>query len=338
MGRWRRRGEPTPPPRSPLSGADPVGDALAAAAEAGPLVRRSRGAEPALAELPRWVEVSDSDDLPGFDTLVCVADEVHAFADPAAGLEAALGEQPGVEEVMAEDREVLYVRSRLALEDVRAAVVRAVVEVNRHPRPEPVAPEEVTDAQVYPLVDAVAPTLTAAGFVRHAEGGRRGSYFHRCGGDGFVQAVGVHRGLGELGDGTTLHDKVAVHFGVRVPEAAHPSSPLPDDLTGFAYGQCTLYDRVHVAPSAQALSRALGTTVLPWLAATVDRAALAGWATADPERIFPPMERPRHARLFAEWGHSYAARAVLRHLRACWPQLARHADAVEAKRLLRGRR
>lgn len=58
----------------------------------------------------------------------------------------------------------------------------------------------------------------------------------------------------------------------------------------------------------------------------------------DPERIFPPDQRPLHARLFAEWGHPRAARVLLDHLRRRYGKtLSRHPDAQAAGRLLADR-
>ena len=131
---WLRRAAARP--RQAPSSADPVTTALAEAATAGPLVPRFDDLEPVLDELPTWFSVTDDTTLDGFDTLVSFDDEIHTYCDPAEdGLEQALADQPGISEVYAEDREVVYLATRLHLDDVAAAVVRAVVEVNRTPRP-----------------------------------------------------------------------------------------------------------------------------------------------------------------------------------------------------------
>ena len=178
----------------------------------------------------------------------------------------------------------------------------------------------------------MAPVLVAAGFVRKPGDARDRSYFHRVGEDGFVQAVSLTRGLGRLSDGTDLTKTVTVHCGVRVPETAR--SPLTSDLQHFAVGHCTTTNSVDVAPLPAVVLAAVTGEVLPWLEATRSRAALAQWVSGDPERIFPPDQRPLHARLFAEWGHPGAARALLDHLRRSYRALARHPDAQEARRLL----
>lgn len=69
--------------------------------------------------------VTFDDDFSGFDTVVTFDDDIHVYVDPETdGLEGALGQQPGIEDVFAEDREVVYLRTRLALVDVRAATLR----------------------------------------------------------------------------------------------------------------------------------------------------------------------------------------------------------------------
>lgn len=123
------------PERRPVSGPDPVAVVLADAAADGPLVQRVDGEDPTLADLPAFIHVEEYDDRIGrLDTTVWFDDEIHLYADPyESGLEDALAEQPHIEEVSEQDREVWHLRTPLALEDVRAAVVRAVVEVNRRP-------------------------------------------------------------------------------------------------------------------------------------------------------------------------------------------------------------
>jgi len=334
MGWWKRRGtRSTTTARRPVSGPDPLGAALAEAAAGGPLVSRFEDDELVLEDLREWVEVRDAEGPEDFDTVVLLADEIASWTDAADdGLDAALADQPEIDDVFAEDREVVYLRTSLALADVHAAVVRAIVEVNRTPRPSDPPADEVTDEQAHALADDVAPVLVAAGFVRRAGDARERSYFHRVGEDGFVQAASVARGLGTLSDGTSLHGTVQLHFGVRVPEMAPRA--MSSNLEYFAVGHCTLSSGLNVAPTPAAILTAMSAEVLPWLDATRSRAALAAWVAADPERIFPPAERPRCARLFAEWGRPAAARALLDDLHRHWRSLATYPDAVEARRLL----
>lgn len=325
--RWLRRA--AAPPRHHASSADPVAAALAEAAAAGALTPRFDDLDPALDELPGWFSVTDDTTLDEFDTMVSFADEIHIYCDPAEdGLEEALVEQPGIAEVFAEDREVVYLATRLHLADVAAAVIRAVVDVNRHPRPTPALAGEVTDAQAIEVAEVVAPLITASGFTRRDDG----RYFHRDCGHGVVQVLFVSRGLGELTDGTSLHDKIEVHYGVCVPEAQR--WPLPDDPARVPPASATLSSSTYTSPDPTAVAEALQTTVLSWLEGTAGRGALAAWATGDPERILPPARRPLLARLFAEWGHATAARVILDHLDRDWPSLARHADALAARHAL----
>jgi hypothetical protein len=282
-----------------------------------------------LDELPTWFSVADDTSLDEFDTLVSFDDEIHTYCDPPEdGLEQALAEQPGIAAVFAEDREVVYLATRLHLDDVKAAVIRAVVDVNRTPRPAPAVPGEVTDEQAVTVADAVAPLITAAGFTQRADG----RYFHRDCGHGVVQVLFVSRGLGELTDGTSLHDRIWLFHGVCLPEA-QPHA-MPDDPARVAPMSATLSSSTYPAPDPAAVTEALHATVLPWLEGTAGRDALAAWAADDPERIFPPAQRPLLARLFTEWGHATAARTILDHLDRKWPSLARERDARAAREAL----
>ena len=326
MGWLRRRAAP---PRHGPSSADPVAAALADAAAGGPLTPRFDDLEPVFDELPGWFSVTDDSSLDEFNTLVSFDDEIHLFCDPAEdGLEEALAAQPGIAEVFAEDREVVYLATRLHLDDVAAAVIRAVVDVNRTPREAPAIQGEVTDEQAAAVADAVAPLLAAAGFTQRSDG----RYFHRDCGHGVVQVLAVFRGLGELTDGTSLHDKIDLFHGVCLPEAQ--PYPVSDDAAEVWPGHATLSSSSYVSPDPAAVAEALRATVLPWLEGTAGRDALAAWATGDPERIFPPALRPLLARLFTEWGHPTAARAILDHLDRKWPSLTRERDARAAREAL----
>lgn len=311
--------------RKRASSADPVAAALEDAAAAGPLRILIEGEQqPALAELPEWISVDD-DEMDGFNTVVELDDEIHFYCDPADGLDRALAEQPGIQEAYAEDREVIYVRTRLHLEDVTAAVIRAVVDINRSPRSTPLLAGEVTDEQALEVADAVAPQITTLGYSRREDG----RYFYRACDDGFVQVLSFLRGIGASGDGTPLHDRVHVHYGVCVPEAQY--RPMTEDPGQVPPGDATLSSSAYIAPVPTAVADVLGTTVLPWLEATAGRGPLAAWVADDPERISPPMRRPLFARLLTEWGHPDAARMILEHLDRDWPSLAQEADARAAR-------
>lgn len=316
-------------PRLPQSSPDPVSDALAEADEQGPLVRRMEDCEPLLEELPQWIDVR-ADAMKDFDTAVVFSDEIHSFTDPAEdGLETALADQPGIEDVFAEDRELVWVRTRLSLADVQAAAVRAVVEVNRTPRPQPAA-EGLTEAETMTLVDRVAPALVDAGFVR---GGGRWSplHFHRAGEDGFVQVVSYMPDSGMLSDGTLLAGRLFMIAGVWVPELTRRDRPFPDFMSVSTL-DCALTWFEHLQPVE--VLETMYSRVLPALQGTRGRAALADWVAGNPERVAIPADRPAYARVFAQWGHHEEARAVLRHLRRKWPSQFRDPAAVEARRIL----
>lgn len=331
MGLFRRSSSPA---RRPPTSPDPVADAVRELGDA-PLVRQHEDLDPVLVELPEYIEVEDRSDVDGFDTVVGLFDEIHAFVDPFdSGLEAVLADQPGIEEVFHEDREVLHVRSRLALEDVRAAVVRAVVEANLHPRTPTPDANAVTDERVDALADVVAPLLEGAGLVRRGGDAHQGRYFARAGGDGFAQSVAILPGSGVTGDGRQMDRLVHVVAGVYVPEAAHPSLPRPTRPERIAPGECTLWLQEWVEPTDETVRAYVEDSALPWLAATRDRAAFAAWAAADPGGISPPVARALHARLFAEWGHLEAAAALVRHIEVDWRSLRSDRHYLAARALL----
>ncbi|WP_107774604.1 hypothetical protein [Nocardioides sediminis] len=335
MGLFRR---PPRTARRPPSSPDPVADAVRDLAGVR-LHRRYEDVEPVLAELPDYIEVEDRSDVDGFDTVVGLFDEVHAYVDPFdSGLGSVLADQPGIDKVMHEDREVFHVRSRLALEDVRAAVVRAVVEANLRPRPPVPDADEITDERVDALADVAAPLLVAAGFVRRDGDARQRRYFARAGGDGFAQSAAILPGLGVSADGRQMNRLVHVIVGVYVPEAAHPGSRRPARPESIAPGDCTSWLQEWVEPVDGQVAAYVEGVALPWLAATRDRAALAAWATADPGGIDPPAERALHARLCAEWGYLDSAAALVRHIDAERRSLRSDRNYLAARALLDARR
>jgi hypothetical protein len=299
------------------------------------LNRRYEDVEPVLAELPHYIEVEGRSDVDGFDTVVGLFDEVHAYVDPfESGLESVLADQPGIDGVMHEDREMFHVRSRLALEDVRAAMVRAVVEANLRPRPPLPDPGEITDERVDALADVASPLLVAAGFVRREGDARQRRYFARAGADGFAQSAAILPGLGTSADGARMNRLVHVIVGVYVPEAARPSTRRPTRPERIAPIDCTSWLQEWVEPVDAQVAAYVGDTALPWLAATRSRAAMAASALADPAGIEPPVARALHARLCAEWGYLDASAALVRHIDVEWKSLRSDRNYVAARALL----
>jgi hypothetical protein len=323
MARWWRRDRGRRPPSS----ADPV--AAAVAELEGRLLRRYADTPTSLEDLLRWVEVK-SDDLHGFDTVAVLSDEIHAYCDPYAdGLEQALADQPGIEDVLAEDRDLVYLRTSLALSDVTAAMLRAVVEVNRSPRgPAPTA--VLSDELVEQLATAVRPVLEEAGFVARVAS-TSAQYFHREAEGGLVQSVMVAAGLGETADGTLREGRLWVHAGTHVPEMAHRALP---SLERIAPADCTVSTQHWPAPTVDALREVLAGQVLPVLDATRRRSALAAWVSEDPTRVSVPIDRPRFARVFAEWGMLDEASRLLAHIEQNWPSLRVHPEMLDARRLI----
>ncbi|QNN52606.1 hypothetical protein [Nocardioides mesophilus] len=325
--RWRgRRARAT---RRPATSADPVAAVLADAAAGGPLVRRFPDVEARLEELPGWIDVEDSGELEGYDTVVRFGDEIASYCDPYDdGLDLALADQPGLDAVLPEDREVVYLRSPLALADVKAAVIRAVLEVNRSPRspaPSRVLPTEAVEE----LVATVRPLLEQAGFANTHAGVR---YFYREGRDGFVGSIAFASGSGTSADRTSQDGQVWVMSGTHLPGIGRDVPSSPDRVAPV---HCHQLVQHWAAPTADDLRRLLVAEVLPVLDLTRDRAGLATWIGEDPTRVGVPDQRPTYARLFAQWGQADQAARVVAHLDRHWRSLRAHPDTAAARELIR---
>lgn len=318
--------------RRPATSIDPVAAAITAAAAGGPLIARHPDVVPKIGELPEWIDVHDSDDIDGFNTVVWFDDEITSYCDPYGdGLDQALAEQPGVEEILAEDREVVYLRTKLDIADVKAAVIRSVVEVNRSPR-EPGPTGALSIDTVDRLASAVLPLLEQAGFAKSPTGLR---YFYREGSDGFIQSIAVAPGVGISGDGTNYAGLVWVMSGTHVPGFGGDVPSSPDRVAPAHCGQPAYH---WVAPTIDALTRVLRDEVLPVLNLTRGRLELAGWVAGDPARVPVPNHRPTYARLFAQWGLIDQAALVVRHIDAYEPSLRHHRDTIAAGGLIRDAR
>ena len=155
-------------------------------------------------ELPGWLEVSE--------------------AENDDGLDQALADQRGISRVLAEDRDLLYVRTRLALPDVAAAVIRVVAEVHHAPRlPQPRG--EVPGTVAERLAVTMTPLLRQAGFTPTPSSPR---HFWQAGGDGFAQSLMLSAGAGYASDGTSYAGLVCVDGGTYVPELAHWKIATPE--------------------------------------------------------------------------------------------------------------
>lgn len=308
------------------SGGDPVSDALTWVADLR-LTPRIDGERPTAGLLADVIEVHADNSQDEFNTRVDLADEIHLFCDPDAdGLERALADQDGIDEVFAEDREVVYVASRLALADVHAAVIRAVVDVNLHPR-EPGPTHRLSEQRLAALAEQVAPTLLEAGF--HTRDGETGRYFNRVTDDGLVHVVAVTAASGERGDGTVLDGRVLLYSGVAVPGVEPAPAP---ELDFYPPGYCLVLAQDYPAPAD--LPAAV-VAALDGLAPYGSRASWARWTAEDPTRIDPPAWAPNLALLFAQWGHLQDAEEVLRYVEGRSEWLANSREANEARDLLR---
>lgn len=317
-GMWKRRGRRRP------SSPDPVAAAVAGIAV--PLQPRQPETDVSWADLPGWVEVCEVDDVDGCNTMVGLSDEIHLFCDPYEdGLDQALADQRGISKVVTEDRDLIYLRSRLALEDVSAAVVRAVAEVHHRPRSPRTTNQEVPDAVVEKLAVEVAPLLQQAGFAAKV---RSAKYFWRAGGDGFAQSVMLTAGSGYGGDGTSYSGLVSVSGGTYVPELAYWKIASPEQVVP---GYTCIGVQGWAPPDLGRIREILTSQVIPAMDATRDRNALAAWVAEDPARARIPSA---FALVFAQWGLLHEATRVVEHIETHWPSLQRAPDLLEAKTLI----
>jgi hypothetical protein len=254
-------------------------------------------------------------------------------AELRRGIEAALQTVPGVVAVAEEDREVWLVEGTVdGRELVRAAgaVVDAMARrVARH-LDELDRDATVDTSTLARLADAVAPRLEALGFTRVED--RYGpTRFRRHLDHSVVQGVTLSSFARSDERGRVQPAEIWILAGVLLPPN-HPATPA--DLHDLA-GGWTLNHQAWAAPNTAAVERQLVDEVLPWLAGTAGRAALAAWAGTDPTRVAPPIVQPRVAELLAGWGFAAEARAILDFLEADDNRyLATRPEANRARELL----
>ena len=320
----RRKPKPASPRRLAPSSPDPVAAALSHVDEQA-LVARIDGAQATRQMLAGLIDVHDDDSVDGFNTRIDFSDELAVLCDPYEdGLERALAEQVGINDVFAEDREVCFVSSSKALADVHAAAIRAVVDVNVNPRP-PLPSGNLTEADVAALTDRVSATLTEAGFTRCPT---RGSYFNRVTADGLVHVLMLAPASGMLSDGTVLAGRVWLFTGLALPGV----SPAPENLPFYVPGYCIVSTQTYPTPDTLMASP---VDALAWFAPYTSKQEWARSTAANPGDIDPPILAPKLALLFARAGMGEEARRVLDHAGRLSPSLADRPEAVEARTLLR---
>jgi hypothetical protein len=254
-------------------------------------------------------------------------------AELRRGVEAALQTVPGVVAVAEEDREVWLVEGTVdGRELVRAAgaVVDAMARrVARH-LDELDRDATVDTATLARLADAVAPRLETLGFTRVED--RYGpTLFRRHLDHGVVQRVTLNSFARTDERGRVQPAEIWILAGVLLP----PNHPATPEARHDLAGGWTLDHQAWAAPNATAVEKQLVDEVLPWLAGTAGRAALAAWAGTDPTRVVPPIVRPRVAELLAGWGFAAEARAILDFLEADDNRyLATRPEANRARELL----
>jgi hypothetical protein len=156
------------------------------------------------------------------------------------------------------------------------------------------------------LADAVAPRLEELGFTR-VENRYGPALFRRHLDHSVVQSVTLSSFARSAEGGRVQPAEIWIAAGVLLPPR-HPATP--EALHDLA-GGWTLDHQAWAAPNTAAVEKQLVDEVLPWLAGTAGRAALAAWAGTDPIRVAPPILRPRVAELLA--GRDVASRPLVPH-------------------------
>jgi hypothetical protein len=290
---WRRRREPA---RQPPTSDDPVGAALA---EAGQVVSRFEGEQLDVNDLREIVGVMavNPRKYDGFTTVIGLHDEIWSYADTYGdGLESALADQPGIEEVLHVEREELVVRTSLSLPDVHAAAIRALLEINRRPRHVP-EPERLPSLEtVRALEGESAAMLAAHGF----DGAPDARGFHRAGADGLIQRIRFGQGEGT----------VILTFDVLEPDIAGLTAPVWGwDALGVPVAHKQPFD---VPPTGEGVSAALAEC-LPWFDTVDSRAAIVSGWVRDPRPLQPPAPLWEKIDVAARWGLRDQALALLRY-------------------------
>jgi hypothetical protein len=309
----RRRPRPA---RLPPSGDDPVAGALASARPV------SRFADERLdPEDLRWiVSVGELDpvDGDGFNTVVGLDDAAASYADLAAdGLEDAVSDQPGIDAVEQTDREVILLRSLLALPDVHAAVVRALLAVNGDPRPVP-RRRALRPAAMRALADGAATVMGEHGFagrLRTAPGDDPG-FYRFLAEDRLVQVVSLRDGIGQHHDDGTVTDAL-VRLTVDVVEIATPD--VLDAVVSGGGGEVVAGRRILSASfgwtpaTAGGVEHVLRREAVPLCRATGSRAAIVErWVGGLPWHV-PDLPSWEAAGIAADWGFPGHARDLRRH-------------------------
>jgi hypothetical protein len=278
--------------------------------EVGPeLDSQVQDVQPDPTDLRTFISVIDIDDPqhPDLDTAVQLSDEIGLYVDVFDdGLGQALGLQPGIGEVVVEDRDVILLASRLSLEDVHAAAIRAIAQVNRTPLPaqgdDGLLPVELAFA----AADAAAPVLLENGYVEGPARGEDTVYFHRLAADGLVQVVAFMRGSGGTFADPNCYDRtMMVMAGVHVPEINRADTPQPDRPETIAPAYTTLNHRVWASPAD--FPATVADHVLPWTTRTASRSAIARFIAADPDVVRDARRAAQWTIVLRGWGYPEAA-------------------------------
>jgi hypothetical protein len=238
------------------------------------------------------------------------------------GIELALAEQPGIEELDHPDREEMLVRTTLALSDVHAAAIRALLDVNRRPRALP--PIGLPLTVVSDMAEGLIGALDWPGRLRmgrepvsdhepvseHTPSTLDG--WHGCwrsAEPGLLQVVHLWYGLGEIGDGTQLEGTITVHRSVW--DAAETSIR---EVRGreFPNGTVVAERPLYAVPPTVAGVVDRIRAGLGWFDHVETRQSIVDLWARKPDGIapYPLWEKLEVA---ARWGFPDQARALLRH-------------------------
>ncbi|HEX5994098.1 MAG TPA: hypothetical protein VFY84_03035 [Jiangellales bacterium] len=335
-----RRRQPRPVRRPPTSD-DPVADALASAHP----VPRFAGDELDVNDL-RWivsVHEMESVDEVGHSVVVGLDEQVSSYADvDADGLEEALAEQPGIDAADVDGEEVL-IQSTLALPDVHAATIRALLAINQSPRLHRLPRYRPLPASVMGTVaDGVTATMADHGFVGRLRMSLEddgphlydppGPGFYRVAEDRLVQVVRLRNHFGYHNDDGTI---VNAHLRLTVEVVEIATTDVTESIElergcEVVAGEGILSVSYGVAATVDGIEHVFVSKALPLCESTTSRAAIVDrWVFGLPWSV-PDRFPWEVADVAARWGFRKHARDLVTYGGRRRPQAA----AVAAKHRL----
>lgn len=331
-----RRRKPRPV-RLPPTSDDPVCDALADARSV------SRFPDDPVLDVDdlRWiVSVDELSEYGDFNTAVGLSDEVASYADVYYGLDAALFDQPGIDEVHHMDREAVLVQSMLSLPDVHAATIRALLAINQSPRLPRYRP--LPRSVLSTVADGVAATMAVHGFTGRLRMSLEqdeahidlrdvpGPGFYRFfADDRLVQVIRLGGGYGNHNSDGTIVDG---HLDLIV-DVIEIATTYVSESIGLEHGcEVVAGERIlsmssGVAATVDDVARRFVSKALPLCEATTSRVAIVDRWVIDLPWSVPDRTRWDAADIAARWGFRKHARDLVRP----WVRRVPQAAAIAAK-------